>query len=213
MKKIRKVNRKDEILAIRKLKMQGRTVKEISKILNKPFGTINTIIRRHKIKNYCKECGCILLEGGRSYCPICVETQLKNRNEKKKMERMKNKKIKVCPICKKEFMPNHLNRIYCSDECAEIGHTIKDREWKRKNKKERIYSGEINRGFIVLEDGDLILGDFVASDFPTHGDIFSDFIDKNHIGNSNLGSHSSGNFEKEANLVESELRRLGLKKE
>lgn len=44
------------------------------------------------------------------------------------MKKFKPKKLKICPVCGKEFMPDNGMRVYCSDECLKEHH--KQLEWK-----------------------------------------------------------------------------------
>lgn len=215
MDKKRKIKKKEIMNKLEELRKKGKTIKEISRVLNLPMGTVASLIRRGKIDRYCKKCGKELKNNERSFCEDCgKENALIYSREymRRKMKKL-SLKIKICPICKNKFITRRSEKIYCCEECAKVSWRENSRKWQRKNKLEnKIYNDDLLSGFIILDkNGNLDLGEFTVNDFPCHGDLYSNLDNK--LGNSNLDSCPIKNFEKEQVLIEKELNRLGIKGE
>jgi hypothetical protein len=46
------------------------------------------------------------------------------------------RKLKICPICESDFIPNNSNNSkYCSDKCRKFINGLRKKEWQRKNYK------------------------------------------------------------------------------
>ena len=214
---IKKREKRVEVMnELHELRKKGKTVKDISRILGLPFGTIASLIRRGKINRYCKKCGNELKDKERSFCKNCatenaLEYSRKYMHEKQKRSSLK---IKICPICKNKFITRRSEKIYCCEDCAKFSWNENTRKWQIRNRSENgMYNNNMMKGFISFdEDGNFQLDEFRIGDFPFHGDLFS--IDRNRLrlGSSNLGSHPSGDKKKEQVLIENEIRRLGIKK-
>jgi hypothetical protein len=194
---------------IEELRKEGKTVKEISDILNLPFGTVTSIIQRNGIKRYCRKCGKELKSDERSYCKDCLrENVLSYSREYMRQKKKKPSfKLKICPICGNKFITRRSDKIYCSKSCAKISWQEKSREWQRRSRMEnKIYENDILKGFTVFdEEGNLLLSNFQIVDFPTHGDLYSpSFV----LGTSGLGEHRLANFDDERDAIQKEMMRI-----
>lgn len=84
---------------------------------------------KQKIR-YCKDCGEPFIPVKRQ---LFCNTTCKQRYYRK---RDKYDIMVECELCGNIFIPNHLNRKYCSDDCAKEIKYIKDREFHYKLKRE-----------------------------------------------------------------------------
>ena len=51
-----------------------------------------------------------------------------------------SERYRKCPNCHKEFITNHLSRIYCTDYCADDYHNRKKRLLKKRREEQNIYN-------------------------------------------------------------------------
>ena len=83
----------------------------------------------HAVKNHrlCQDCGALTATKTSRYCAEC------NRRRRENTRVLGNRE---CPFCGKEFRPTSHKTKYCSNECADFGHSLRMRGKNNSNYKD-----------------------------------------------------------------------------
>jgi len=109
-----------EIILITEYRHKGKTISEISTILNIKEGTVSSFCSTHKIRvgySTCKECG-EPLGTNNCYNKYCSEACRRHWWDKHKGQVYAKRYLYTCAYCGREFESNRADKPkYCCHEC------------------------------------------------------------------------------------------------
>lgn len=130
--------------------------------------------RKEAIEKTCPICGKVFEASGyaikRIYCgDKCLKAAMKKRRAEERLEQPPNavvdwidpSEIKICPVCKENFVATRKNQKYCSEKCK--GKAKRQREEERAMKGPTKTNASLSEIARLARENGMTYGEYVAA--------------------------------------------------